>query len=82
LKFGRGQSKYLLIEAFKDILPEPIWNREKAGFVLPFEEWFNNMGLSAQIKTRSKPGAVGKLKWAQLWSLYLMKELRVGAPAA
>lgn len=82
LKFGRGQGKYLLIQAFKDILPEPIWNRKKAGFVLPFEEWFKNMGLSARIETGAKLGAVEKLKWAQLWSLYLMKELRVDAPAA
>lgn len=35
-------SKGLLIDAFKDELPPEIYNREKMGFVLPYETWMKN----------------------------------------
>lgn len=34
--------KKLLIDSFKDLLPEEIYNREKMGFVLPYEIWMKN----------------------------------------
>ena len=34
--------KRLLVESFADLLPEEIVNREKMGFVLPWEYWMRN----------------------------------------
>jgi asparagine synthase (glutamine-hydrolysing) len=34
-----NRSKFLLIEAFKDILPESVYNRRKQGFTLPWNDW-------------------------------------------
>ena len=31
--------KKLLVESFQDLIPEEIYNREKMGFVLPYEKW-------------------------------------------
>jgi asparagine synthase (glutamine-hydrolysing) len=31
--------KKLLVDSFKDIIPEAIYNRPKMGFVLPYEKW-------------------------------------------
>ena len=39
-KFKRPTSpKKLLVDSFKDIIPESIYNRPKMGFVLPYEKW-------------------------------------------
>jgi asparagine synthase (glutamine-hydrolysing) len=34
--------KKLLVDSFKDILPENVYNREKMGFVLPYSHWMKN----------------------------------------
>ncbi len=39
IKQNGNQKKFLLIEAFKDILPQEIWDRPKMGFAFPFQEW-------------------------------------------
>jgi asparagine synthase (glutamine-hydrolysing) len=39
IRFGEHQKKRLLIEAYRDELPEEIWNRSKMGFTFPFQEW-------------------------------------------
>lgn len=31
--------KKLLVDSFKDVIPESIYNRPKMGFVLPYEKW-------------------------------------------
>jgi asparagine synthase (glutamine-hydrolysing) len=41
LKVG-NKSKHLLIEAFKDLLPNSVYNRPKQGFTLPWEIWMRN----------------------------------------
>ena len=39
-KFKRPLTpKKLLVDSFKDMLPEEIYNRPKMGFILPYEEW-------------------------------------------
>jgi len=43
VKFPHKSHKYLLIEAFKDLMPEPIWNRKKQGFKFPFEIWLKKI---------------------------------------
>jgi len=39
-KWNKGQTKYLLREAFKDIIPEDTRNRKKLGFPTPIRDWF------------------------------------------
>ena len=34
--------KKLLVDSFKDLIPEEIYNRKKMGFVLPYEVWMKN----------------------------------------
>ena len=34
--------KYILKEAFKDLLPQKIMEREKTGFIVPVNHWFRN----------------------------------------
>jgi asparagine synthase (glutamine-hydrolysing) len=36
------RSKYLLIEAFKDLLPANVYDRKKQGFTLPWEQWMRH----------------------------------------
>jgi asparagine synthase (glutamine-hydrolysing) len=37
---GLSTSKYIMQQAFKDLLPEPIYNRSKQGFGIPVGKWF------------------------------------------
>ncbi|MFH1320659.1 MAG: asparagine synthase (glutamine-hydrolyzing) [Bacteroidota bacterium] len=40
MKFAGGKTKYMLLQAVKDILPKEIINRkDKMGFPVPFNEW-------------------------------------------
>lgn len=39
IRYGAFQKKRLLIEAYREELPELIWNRSKMGFTFPFQEW-------------------------------------------
>jgi asparagine synthase (glutamine-hydrolysing) len=40
-KYPKTQKK-LLVDSFKDMLPSEIYDREKMGFVLPYEHWMKN----------------------------------------
>ncbi len=77
IKFPKNSSvpKTLLVEAFKDILPEPIWNRPKKGFTFPFENWFGGMQvfkdenyLPNWVYTKFKKG---DFNFSRLWSVFL-----------
>jgi asparagine synthase (glutamine-hydrolysing) len=39
LKLNNGKTKYILKEAFKDLLPSSLYNRPKAGFEVPISRW-------------------------------------------
>ncbi|NCN08008.1 asparagine synthase (glutamine-hydrolyzing), partial [Candidatus Parcubacteria bacterium] len=39
-KWNRGVTKYLLREAFQNVLPESVRNRKKLGFPTPVRDWF------------------------------------------
>ncbi|MBT4364756.1 MAG: asparagine synthase, partial [Desulfobacteraceae bacterium] len=39
LKLYKGQTKYILKETFKDMLPEVVFKRPKAGFEIPISMW-------------------------------------------
>lgn len=76
VKFNRSRGKYLLIEAFKEALPEQVWNRKKSGFTFPFDEWFRSRpGL---LKKFNVPDDVtsdfknNKIHWSRVWSMALI----------
>jgi asparagine synthase (glutamine-hydrolysing) len=39
LKLNNGKTKFVLKEAFKDLLPPSLYNRPKAGFEVPISRW-------------------------------------------
>ncbi len=82
IKYAGKFRKQLLIDTFKDVLPEPIWNRPKMGFSFPFKEWlakdeFVKDSLhSAGDSTKSnyKKFLAGEMHWSQLMTLVLLKK--------
>jgi asparagine synthase (glutamine-hydrolysing) len=80
LKFDHEQSKFLLIDSFKNILPEEIWNRKKQGFVFPFENWMKE-NLDSFSGINQKPGLdkkfkAGKLTWSRYWTYLLSQSFK------
>ncbi len=85
IKYPTGISKQLLINAFKDDLPEMIWNRPKMGFSLPFSHWLLNSPKvmemtdngSRQTKMNFSRFEKGQLHWSQLMTLLIMHNRKV-----
>ena len=42
LKFRFGRGKRILLQAFGDLVPEPIQRRQKMGFGVPLDHWFRH----------------------------------------
>jgi asparagine synthase (glutamine-hydrolysing) len=77
LKFGGERGKHLLIEAFKDILPQEIWNRRKQGFVFPFRNWImaeRHDAFTCKNPVLNTHFTSGKLDWSRYWS-YIISDL-------
>lgn len=78
IKFSSRQLKTLLIEGFKDVLPEPIWNRKKMGFSFPFQEWMSRFDTISNPEKYSNPTSKklmkdfgkGYLHWSAAFALY------------
>ena len=71
-KYTGPLRKQLLIDSFKDILPEPIWNRPKMGFSFPFKEWLSRDEFASDIMRNDNNGNYKKfIKGEMHWSLYL-----------
>ncbi|MGN6530612.1 MAG: asparagine synthase (glutamine-hydrolyzing), partial [Ginsengibacter sp.] len=69
--------KQLLIDSFKNILPEAVWNRSKMGFGFPFKKWLANdefmKSLIAPGEEDYKNLASGTRHWSQFLALALIK---------
>lgn len=78
IKFKKGFSKPLLINAFKQILPEQIWNRPKMGFSFPFQEWMKKYSALSNPDHYTNPTSkklmedfqADKLHWSSAFALY------------
>ena len=84
LKFDNRQGKYLLIESFKDQLPDEIWNRKKKGFQLPFDTWMQE-SLDQFISTKQdqemhKKFKKGQLNWSSYWAYILSQSFQSCQP--
>ena len=79
LKYNGKQGKQLLIDSFKDIIPETIWNRPKMGFSFPFKEWLSSKRYAVSKKGKDLGVYHSKLvsdemHWSQFFTLLLMNE--------
>ena len=72
-KIGKT-NKQLLLDTFKDLLPEEIFKRPKMGFTLPFEIWFRsnidkfNIDDDIKSKFRNK-----KLHWSRFLAILILR---------
>jgi asparagine synthase (glutamine-hydrolysing) len=77
LKYAGERPKQLLIDSFKDILPQAIWNRPKMGFSFPFREWLAHNEFAKDITggddRNYQKFIAGNLHWSQFLSLVLIK---------
>ena len=69
-KYKHAGNKQLLIDSFKDILPEAIWNRPKMGFSFPFKEWlardeYARSIMGNDINKNYKKFKAGEMHWSQ-----------------
>ena len=77
-KYAGAFKKQLLIDSFKNILPEAVWNRPKMGFTFPFKEWLGR-DQYADCLTGTKMGdyhkkfVSGNMHWAQFLTIFLME---------
>lgn len=80
VKYAGTHPKQLLIDAFKDVLPEPIWNRPKMGFGFPFKKWLAKDEFIQYIISPDSPEysnfISGSMHWSKFLSLVLIKNNR------
>ncbi len=82
IKYSGPLKKQLLIDAFRTVLPEPVWNRSKMGFSFPFKEWLSHDDyIKTRLNTADKKGLnyfskfeQGHLHWSQLMTLMLLEK--------
>ncbi len=78
IRFNKNQPKKILIDSFKDILPEITWNRPKMGFTFPLQEWMSRhteIGNERLYKGKVAQNAVlkfktGQMHWSKVFALY------------
>jgi asparagine synthase (glutamine-hydrolysing) len=86
IKYAGNQPKQLLIDSFKNDLPNEIWNRPKMGFTFPFAEWLGKNELVREgMQGGGKKGMSnyeqfkkGEMHWSQLMSLLLLNVRKEG----
>jgi asparagine synthase (glutamine-hydrolysing) len=78
IRYNKNPPKKILIDSFRNILPEMTWNRPKMGFTFPLQEW---MGQHAEISneklykgTVAKNAVIkfknGQMHWSKIFALY------------
>jgi len=78
IRFNNDQPKKILIDSFKDILPEATWNRPKMGFTFPLQEWMSQhteISNEKLYKGKVAQNVIGKFKkgqmhWSKVFALY------------
>ena len=82
IKYDGLLPKQLLIDSFKTLLPEPVWNRPKMGFTFPFAQWMaDNELVQDSMAAMGSRGELnynkfkkGEMHWSQLMSLILVQQ--------
>lgn len=73
---SRKSPKYLLIEAFVDILPIAVWNRQKKGFSFPLNKWLKDivpMQRNAAFEWMNNKFNEQKIHWSKYWAFLMSK---------
>lgn len=79
LLFNKDQPKKILIDSFKNILPEAVWKRPKMGFSFPLQQWMRNhsqiadenLYSGAYAKSVIRNFKNNKTHWSQAFAIYL-----------
>jgi asparagine synthase (glutamine-hydrolysing) len=82
LRFDTARPKKILIDSFKPILPQEVWNRPKMGFTFPLQQWMKNNSLIANeshykgpaAKTIIKQFKNGQTHWSRAFALYQVQQ--------
>jgi asparagine synthase (glutamine-hydrolysing) len=75
IRYNISLKKHLLIKAFEDILPKEIWNREKQGFLFPFEKWMKKINTTEEKSLQQHQLFLQKkLHWSRYWCYLLTNE--------
>jgi asparagine synthase (glutamine-hydrolysing) len=72
--------KQLLVDAFKDKLPEEVYNRKKMGFVLPYDQWMRTELKSfceTNLNHLKKVSIFNDLGLDKLWRQFLKGDKQV-----
>ncbi len=85
IRYNRQAPKYLLTASNKDILPDEIVYRKKAGFTFPFALWMkrNPDRFKALVKEGESTDEVvhdfenGQSHWSKYWSLVVLNQFKV-----
>ncbi|MDF2433968.1 MAG: hypothetical protein JWP44_3599 [Mucilaginibacter sp.] len=78
IRFDKNQPKKILIDSFKDILPNATWNRPKMGFTFPLQEWMSrhaDISNEKLYKGRVARNTIkqfkkGQMHWSKVFALY------------
>ena len=81
IKYKGSLPKQFLIDIFKSMIPETIWNRPNMGFILPFAKWLSGSTYVRELmnggtkitQVNYKKFMDGKLHWSQLMSLIILR---------
>lgn len=81
IKYTGSRPKQVLIDIFRDELPEQIWNRPKMGFSFPFAQWLRGSEYVKELMLQSGKNSQvnyqkflqGKMHWSHLMSLVIMR---------
>jgi asparagine synthase (glutamine-hydrolysing) len=81
IKYSGYLPKQILINAFKDHLPESVWNRKKMGFSFPFTQWLSDSDFVKETMQNSNAASQlnykkfkeGNLHWSHLMSLIILQ---------
>jgi asparagine synthase (glutamine-hydrolysing) len=78
IRFDNDRPKKILIDSFRSILPEFVWNRPKMGFSFPLEDWMkSNKNICDETSYRGRAAKSlirkfksGKTHWSRAFALY------------
>jgi asparagine synthase (glutamine-hydrolysing) len=81
IRFNNRLPKKILINSFRDVLPEAIWKRPKMGFTFPLQEWMsqykeiNDPGLyqGKAAQNAFKRFNNGQMHWSKFFALYQLQ---------
>jgi asparagine synthase (glutamine-hydrolysing) len=81
IRFDNRLPKKILINSFRKILPEAIWNRPKMGFTFPLQEWmsqYKEINDPSLYKGKAAQNAFkrfnsGQMHWSKFFALYQLQ---------